>query len=539
MILLAGFLDVIFKALALVGLAAAAGGIAFALAVLLPLRGSLRATALRDAATGVAAGAAAIALFQGARLALAPWALADAQGAWPLAEFLGTGFARAGLLQAVLAAAVAGAALRLRRRPGSRRGWTGLALLAGGLVASGAWLVHAVSRVDDRAALMAVTVLHQLAAASWVGGLLHLVALRLRGRRDPADAPASLAAWPSVLGRFSRLAAAAVALTAASGLGLAWRYVGGVAALVGTAYGAMVLTKVALLGMALLLAAQNLRAVRRWRVARDRFAADRRVPFLVEAEAGAGIALLLAAAALTSQPPAVDVTEQRATLAEVTATFAPKAPRLVPPPYREMVAAAPSSVDPYALPGPLDRWQSNFNHNVAGVVVLLTAVAAFLDRFGRLRAARHWPLLFLGLAAFLLVLAEPNGWPFGPEGLFEALASPSALQHRAATLLVVVLAVFEWRVRAGRLAGTRWRFAFPLLCGGGGALLLAHSHSVLATRWSFLIELSHNAIGLLAVAVALGRWLELRLPERERLVPGAVWTASMALVGFVLLFYRE
>jgi copper resistance protein D len=537
-ILLAGFLDVVFKALALVGLAAAAGGIAFALAVLLPLRGSLPAAALRDAATGVAAGAAAIAVFQVARLVLAPWALADEQGAWPLAEFLGTGFARASLLQAALAAAVAGAALRLRRRAGSRRGWTALALLAGGLVASGAWLVHAVSRVDHRAALMAFTVLHQLAAASWVGGLLHLVALRLRGRRSAA-ARASLAAWPSVLARFSRLAAAAVALTAASGLGLAWRYVGGIAGLVGTAYGAMVLTKLALLGMALLLAAQNLRAVRRWRGAGDRSAADRRTPFLVEAEAGAGIALLLAAAALTSQPPAVDVTEQRATLAEVAATFAPKAFRLVPPPYREMVAAAPSSVDPYALPGPLDRWQSNFNHNVAGVVVLLAAVAALLDRLGRLRAARHWPLLFLGLAAFLLVLAEPNGWPFGPEGFFEALASPSALQHRVATLLVVALAVFEWRVRAGRLGATRWRFAFPLLCGGGGALLLTHSHSVLAARWAYLIELSHNAIGLLAVAVALGRWLELRLPEVERRVPGAVWTASMALIGVVLLFYRE
>nr|WP_242395754.1 CopD family protein [Anaeromyxobacter sp. SG63] len=535
MILLAGFLDVIFDAVTLAGLAGAAGGIAFAFAVLLPLRGPLPSSALRDAAAGVALGAATVAGFQGARLLLAPWSLADEQGAWPLGPFLETGFAHAGLLHAGLAVAVAGAALRLRRRPGSRRGWTALALVAAALVASRAWLVHAVSRPDDRALLMTITDLHQLAAAVWVGGLAHLLALRLRGRRDPARA----SAWPAVLARFSRLAFAAVALVVATGLALAWRYVGGVAALVGTAYGAMVLTKVALLGMALVLAAQNRRAVQRWRRAGDRAAADLRIPFLVEAEAGAAIALLLAAAALTAQPPAVDVTDQRATLAEVAGVLAPKVPRLVPPPHGPMVAASPSSVDPYAQPGPLDRWQSDFNHNVAGIVVLLAAVAAFADRWSRLRVARHWPLLFLLLAAFLLLLAEPNGWPFGPEGFFEVLTSPSVLQHRAATLLVVALAVLEWRVRAGRLAGTRWRFAFPVLCGVGGALLLTHSHSVLASRWAYLVEVSHNAIGVLAVAAALGAWLELRLPPREGRIPAAVWTASMGLVGLVLLFYRE
>jgi putative copper resistance protein D len=113
------------------------------------------------------------------------------------------------------------------------------------------------------------------------------------------------------------------------------------------------------------------------------------------------------------------------------------------------------------------------------------------------------------------------------------------LTHRLATLLVVGLAVFEWRVRAGPLGGTRWRFAFPLLCVAGGALLLTHSHAVGALKWAFLIEVSHNALGVLAVLMGIGRWLELRLPEAARRAPAGLWLACMTLAGLVLLFYRE
>jgi putative copper resistance protein D len=246
------------------------------------------------------------------------------------------------------------------------------------------------------------------------------------------------------------------------------------------------------------------------------------------------LAILLAAAALTSQPPAVDVAD-RAAPREVASAFAPRRPQLVPPPWREMVAASPSSLDAYARPGPLDRAQSNFNHNVAGLLVLLTAVGALLDRTGRFPAARHWPVGFLALAAFLLAIAEPNGWPLGPEPFFASLRAPSVLVHRLATLLVGALALLEWRVRTDPRP-RRGRLAFPLLCGLGGVLLLTHSHSVFAARWAFLTELTHDAIGLLAVLMAIDRWLEVRPGGGRR---GWGWAMGMALVGLVLLFYRE
>jgi len=70
-------------------------------------------------------------------------------------------------------------------------------------------------------------------------------------------------------------------------------------------------------------------------------------------------------------------------------------------------------------------------------------------------------------------------------------------------------------------------------------LLLTHSHTVFALKWAFLIEVSHNAIGVLAVMMGAWGWLEQRLDGRERRIAGLAWPVCFTLVGVVLLFYRE
>ncbi|HET6419360.1 MAG TPA: hypothetical protein VFG19_04335 [Geobacteraceae bacterium] len=295
-----------------------------------------------------------------------------------------------------------------------------------------------------------------------------------------------------------------------------------------------------MLGSILRLGAANLFAIRRWIRENDRSGIDLLTPAFAEVEAGAGMIIILAAAALTSQPPAVDVQAGRASFLEVLNTFAPQMPRLTPPAFRDMLAGAASSLDPFSVPGTLDRLQSNFNHNIAGLLVLITGCCAMLDRTGKVRAARHWPLLFLLLGLFILLIGEPNGWPFGYEGFWETLIAPGVLQHRMATVLVFFLAFFEWRVRVEKPSGNARRsYIFPLLCAVGGALLLTHSHSPFVSKWAFLIEVSHNAIGFLAVLMGVGRWLELRLTPPANRFPGFLWTVCMIAVGFVLLFYRE
>jgi putative copper resistance protein D len=545
---LAGFLDVLLRGFGTVGLAAAVGGLVYVLAVLRPGRavGGLLGAA-RDRAVGlIAAGALVVAATTALLLLVVhPWALADEGGRWPLREFLTTSFGLAGLGRVALAL------LLLAVVRGARGGAAGLARWAVAvglgilLMANAAWLAHAASRLHERAPLMVVTVLHQLGAVAWVGGLIHLVGFALLWRR--AGGPAAEPAGVRVLARFSAVAIVSLVLVLGPGIGLTLGYVGSWDGLIGTGYGVMVLTKVALLVCAMLLGGLNFLILRQGgrqggrRGGGDRGAAAvaARVPAFIEAEVGLGITLLLAAASLTSLPPSVDVVADRATPAEVAARFRPAMPRITSPPVAELLAAAAPIDDTLARRQPEEYAWSEYNHHAAGFFVFLMGVLALADRAGWVRWARHWPLLFLGLAAFLFVRNDPRAWPLGPAGFWESMVLPDVLQHRLVVVLVIALAVFEWMVRAGRLTRPGGRLVFPLLCAAGGGLLLTHSHAMFNLKSEFLTEVSHAPMGLFGVIMAWGRWLEVRLPRADARIPGWIWAGAMTIIGLILLVYRE
>ena len=98
---------------------------------------------------------------------------------------------------------------------------------------------------DPRWAMASLLILHLLAVAFWVGALIPL--WRIADRPGGAD----------VLHRFGTLAAWIVGLLVVVGLIYAWLLSGSPAALLGTAYGALLLSKVALVGLLLGLAALN------------------------------------------------------------------------------------------------------------------------------------------------------------------------------------------------------------------------------------------------------------------------------------------
>src|SRR5207245_1732600 len=135
------------------------------------------------------------------------------------------------------------------------------------------------------------------------------------------------------------------------------------------------------------------------------------------------VAVLVVAASLTSLPPAGDVVADRASLAEVGVRFAPRWPALTSPKITEM------PVDDRNAPRTdADRAWSEFNHHWAGIFVLLMGLLALVHATGRARWARHWPLVFLGLAGFLLVRTDPGAWPLGPLGFWERVRCAEALQ---------------------------------------------------------------------------------------------------------------
>ncbi|HWN15411.1 MAG TPA: copper resistance protein, partial [Candidatus Dormibacteraeota bacterium] len=254
----------------------------------------------------------------------------------------------------------------------------------------------------------------------------------------------------------------------------------------------------------------------------------------VEVEVGLGLTVLFAAASLTSLPPAVDLTHDRATFAEVATRFTPRLPTLRSPSLAEMPID-----DPSAPRNDADRAWSEFNHHVSGMLVLAMGLLAILHATGRARWARHWPLVFMGLAVFMIFRNDPGSWPLGPEGFWEGLLVATVLQHRIFVLLVIAFGIFEWMVRSGRMRSRQAALVFPLLCAVGGAMLLTHSHASQNLKDEFLLEVTHAPLGVMAMLIGWARWLELRLPDARRRVPGSIWAVGLALIGVLLIFYRE
>ncbi|MBI1848007.1 MAG: CopD family protein [Candidatus Rokubacteria bacterium] len=521
-----GFLDVVLRGLLLAWVSLAVGGVAWARLVLRAEPGTKPDAATRGALRVVAGAAALAALTQASVLAIVAGDLA--RSGLPAAAVMEAGFALTGLARVIGAASLAVLASRLARRPAGAVAWWALAGLAVALVASSAALSHAVARMQERALLLGLDAAHQAAVAVWVGGLAHLTLYARRRRHEPE--PRDLA----VVARFSIVATASVAVLAATGLVLAVRYVGDPGALVGTAYGVMVLSKVVLFLAALGLALANWRRVRR---VDSEISPATRLARFVEVELGLGLTVLFAAASLTSLPPAADVVADRATPREVAARLVPAPPRLASPAVGDLIRAADPLMAPVGERRPIERAWSEYNHHWAGIFVLAMGALALLEAAG-VRAARPWPLLFLGLGAFLFARNDPRAWPLGPAGFWESMTLPDVLQHRAFVALVIAFGVFEWMVRSGRLAVRPWGYVFPLLCAGGGGLLLTHSHAMFNLKDEFLTEVTHTPIAVLGVFAGWGRWLELRWPEGGAW-PGWLWRACLAGVGAILLVYRE
>ena len=532
---MASFIASLLQALDLIGLSLSVGGLGFILAVLHPVSTSGKGSPTRRATRLIILGALAVAGAEIGIVLTKAHGLAFEFGNWPWEALLASRFAQARVARAGLALLLAASASVTCRESAPPASWCVALLSSALLLVCGGWLAHAVSRLEREATLIAITVLHQVGAVLWVGGILHLLALR----QVPSPSRTDAEVWPRALMRFSRFAKVSVVLLIVAGIALGVKYIGDWQNLVGTDYGIMVLTKATLLAVALGLASVNRRIIRRWSLGGKMQGVQEILPPLVEAEATLVLLALLSAVSLTTLPPAIDVAGQRATPAEVVGVLSPRWPQLtLPTPSGTLVSSTPAQ-DSFAPYTAEDRLESNFNHNISGLLVLLIAGVAILDRTGRVGWARHWPLLFVGLAVFLFLHAESLIWPFGNVGLWEQLADPAAIQHRLATLVVSLFALLEWRVQAGGLGGTRWRFAFPILAVLGSAILLSHPHTGLPTRYAFLIEVSHDILGLLAAFIGAGRWLELRLPPPGGHLGGILWRICLLGVGFVLLFYHE
>jgi putative copper resistance protein D len=125
-----------------------------------------------------------------------------------------------------------------------------------GLVAGIAWTGHAGSTAGDWANLhLTADVLHLVAAAAWLGGLVPLALLLSQARRNEAHAWASLALQAAR--RFSILGIVSVGTIISTGIVNAWILVGSFKGLIATEYGRLLMLKIFLFIIMLVYAAIN------------------------------------------------------------------------------------------------------------------------------------------------------------------------------------------------------------------------------------------------------------------------------------------
>ena len=542
-----GFLSVILRGLSLVAQSFTSGGLAFLFLILKPSESRLSADSLEishDCLNFLRISAFSFAFFTFSSLVLNAAVLAGTLGiSWFKAA--SADFAQADLVIfscALFIGLLAGGSWNALR-------WmtlAGLALLALAMQLS---LTHAASRLGLQWPHLLSDAIHMLAVALWIGGLPYfLIAL---------NRCTKLADWRIIGRRYSLLSMTSVAAIAASGSAMAVAYVGSVEALYGTAYGVMVVTKLLLLLMLLLLGGANYLIVESLR--RDPDSPILRLKRFAEVEIGLGLTTIFVAASLTSLPPGIDLTQDRLSFQEIVERLTPQFPvRLTSPDYDKLTIAklqaqisaaeAQKTMAPQAyVPGegiPLPQsaediaW-SEYNHHWAGIFVLAIGLLALIEHFRWGRLAKHWPLLFLGMAAFLFLRADEEAWPLGEIGFFASLRDPDVTQHRIITLLITLFGIFEWQVRLKGSRSGKAVLVFPLTTALASAMLLVHSHAIANLKSELLIEISHVPLAFCGITAGWARWLELRLDGRASRIASFVWPVAFILVGLILLAYRE
>jgi copper resistance protein D len=194
-----------------------------------------------------------------------------------------------------------------------------------------------------------------------------------------------------------------------------------------------------------------------------------------------------------------------------------------------------------------DKKESEFNHHLAGLFVILAGVFILFEgtlarRWSFLRFA--WPACFLLSGLFLLVFSDTELWPFGPQSWWYGLTNHlEVLQHKTYAVILLVLAFIEVQRARGvsKSAWTKW--LFPVLACGGSVMLLFHEHHTGMHGADHMttmthIQTQHQSFAAAGFGIGVLKGLS-ELPTRWQAMFARLWALPMIVLGVLLMLYTE
>ena len=191
--------------------------------------------------------------------------------------------------------------------------------------------------------------------------------------------------------------------------------------------------------------------------------------------------------------------------------------------------------------------ESEFNHHLAGIFVILAGLFVLLEgslpqRWRLLRYA--WPLCFLLAGLFLLVFSDTELWPFGPQSWWYGLThNAEDLQHKAFAVILLALGVVEFQRARGVLKSQWARWVFPLAAFCGSVMLLFHEHHPgmhAADHMAVMarVQAEHLNFAVAGFGVGLLKGLS-EVPSRWQQLLAKLWPIPIIALGVMLLLYTE
>ena len=214
-----------------------------------------------------------------------------------------------------------------------------------------------------------------------------------------------------------------------------------------------------------------------------------------------------------------------------------------------MSMPASNAVVPDATPEKLlaDKHESEFNHHLAGLLVLVAGLFLLADGSIRERwlVGRYlWPLCFLLSGVFILIFSDTELWPFASQSWYFGLTHHmEVLQHKTFAVMLLIVSVIELRRARGTLTAKWSGWVFPAVALTGSVMLLFHDHrggmhGPNHMELMHRIQSEHLSFAVTGFGIAVSKGLS-ETPITWRPFFQRLFPTLLVVLGALLLVYVE